>query len=37
MNTPMKNITKKFVACDKSQEVNNHILDNYSITTGHNR
>ncbi|XP_018573899.1 uncharacterized protein LOC108912953 [Anoplophora glabripennis] len=34
MNTPMKSITKKFVVCDKSPEVNSHILDNYSFITG---
>lgn len=31
INTPMKNVTKKFVVCDKSNEVNNHILDTFSV------
>ncbi|KAJ8925362.1 hypothetical protein NQ315_009192 [Exocentrus adspersus] len=38
MNTPVKNFTKKFILCDRSPQVNNHILDNYSIiTASHNR
>ncbi|KAJ8934518.1 hypothetical protein NQ314_013301 [Rhamnusium bicolor] len=36
MNTPFKHVTKKFVVCDKSTEVNNHILNNYSsLNAGH--
>lgn len=31
INTPMKSVTKKFVVCDKSMEVNNHILDTFSV------
>ncbi|CAH1181034.1 unnamed protein product [Phyllotreta striolata] len=30
MVTPMKSITKKFVVCDKSIDVNNHILNVFS-------
>lgn len=33
INTPMKNVTKKFVVCDKSTEVNNHILNTFSINS----
>lgn len=33
INTPMKNVTKKFVVCDKSTEVNNHILDTFSVNS----
>ncbi|KAJ8977976.1 hypothetical protein NQ317_008169 [Molorchus minor] len=37
INTPVRSITKKFIACDISTEVNNNILDNYSIITGNVR
>lgn len=30
MVTPMKSITKKFVVCDKSIDVNNQILNTFS-------
>lgn len=33
INTPMKNVTKKFVVCDKSVEVNNHILNTFSVNS----
>ncbi|XP_023014844.2 uncharacterized protein isoform X1 [Leptinotarsa decemlineata] len=37
MITPMKAVTKKFVACDKSADVNSHILDNFSVNSPHGR
>ncbi|VEN42819.1 unnamed protein product [Callosobruchus maculatus] len=37
MNTPFKNITKRYVACDISQEVNRHILDNFCVYTQNGR
>nr|XP_023014845.1 DNA-directed RNA polymerase I subunit RPA49-like isoform X2 [Leptinotarsa decemlineata] len=37
MITPMKAVTKKFVACDKSADVNAHILDNFSVNSPHGR
>ncbi|KAL3275820.1 hypothetical protein HHI36_020564 [Cryptolaemus montrouzieri] len=35
--TPAKNISKKFVVCNTSPEVNAHILDNFSVFSGTNR
>ncbi|KAG5882580.1 hypothetical protein JTB14_030129 [Gonioctena quinquepunctata] len=37
MITPMKSVTKKFVVCDKSPDVNTHILDNFSVNSQHGR
>ncbi|XP_066245754.1 DNA-directed RNA polymerase I subunit RPA49 [Euwallacea similis] len=31
MNTPLKNMTKKFVACDCSADVDKHIKQNYMV------
>jgi hypothetical protein len=35
--TPAKYITKRFVVCQSSREVNTHILDNFSVTTSAGR
>lgn len=37
INTPMKNVTKKFVICDISSEVNNHILNTFSVNSASGR
>ncbi|XP_072390267.1 DNA-directed RNA polymerase I subunit RPA49 isoform X2 [Diabrotica undecimpunctata] len=37
MVTPMKLVTKKFVVCDKSVDVNNHILNLFSEMGSHGR
>ncbi|CAG9813628.1 unnamed protein product [Phaedon cochleariae] len=37
MATPMKNITKKFIVCDKSPDVNSHILDTFSVNSQNSR
>ncbi|RZB66621.1 DNA-directed RNA polymerase I subunit RPA49-like, partial [Asbolus verrucosus] len=37
VNKPAKNITKRFIICESSQDVNNHILDNFSVTSNTGR
>ena len=37
INKPAKAITKKFVICQSSVDVNSHILDNFSVVSNTGR